>query len=97
MLNLSNEFWKGRRVLLTGHTGFKGTWASIILNNMGAKVYGVSLPDKSKNKLFNETNMSQKIECDQGIDIRNLNALRDFFSICKPRNNNALCRTASCT
>lgn len=84
MLNLSNEFWKGRRVLLTGHTGFKGTWASIILNNMGAKVYGVSLPDKSKNKLFNETNMSQKIECDQGIDIRNLNALRDFFQFVNP-------------
>ena len=37
-----NSFWKDKRVLVTGHTGFKGGWLSLILKNFGAKVYGVS-------------------------------------------------------
>jgi len=38
------KFWKGKRVLLTGHTGFKGTWMTIMLNTLGAEVCGYSLP-----------------------------------------------------
>ena len=38
------EFWKGKNVLLTGHTGFKGTWMSLLLEQLGANVYGYSLP-----------------------------------------------------
>ena len=36
-------FWRGKRVLLTGHTGFKGSWAAIWLTAMGAKVTGLAL------------------------------------------------------
>ncbi len=38
------DFWKGKKVLLTGHTGFKGTWMSLMLNTLGATVCGYSLP-----------------------------------------------------
>ena len=38
------QLWYGKRVLITGHTGFKGTWLSLYLSKLGAKVYGVSLP-----------------------------------------------------
>ena len=39
-----NGFWKGKNILLTGHTGFKGTWMCLLLEQLGAKVYGYSLP-----------------------------------------------------
>lgn len=45
------EFWKGRRVLLTGHSGFKGTWLSLWLARMGAEVTGLSLPPQSSPNL----------------------------------------------
>tara|TARA_Y100000817_G_scaffold294677_1_gene268750 strand:+ start:148 stop:357 length:210 start_codon:yes stop_codon:yes gene_type:complete len=41
------KFWRGKRVFITGHTGFKGSWLTIFLNLLGAKIYGYSLkPDK---------------------------------------------------
>lgn len=38
----NNLFWEGKKVLITGHTGFKGSWLSLYLNNLGAEIYGVS-------------------------------------------------------
>tara|TARA_A100001015_G_scaffold271346_1_gene324838 strand:- start:2128 stop:3150 length:1023 start_codon:yes stop_codon:yes gene_type:complete len=43
---LNKNFWKNKKVLLTGHNGFKGSWMTMILKNLGAKVYGYSLKDK---------------------------------------------------
>lgn len=43
-MKCEDEFWRGKRVLLTGHTGFKGTWMTIMLNALGAEVCGYSLP-----------------------------------------------------
>jgi len=43
-LHFNDKFWKGKRVLLTGHTGFKGAWLTAWLVRMGAKVYGFALP-----------------------------------------------------
>jgi CDP-glucose 4,6-dehydratase len=49
-LKLNSGFWQGRRVLLTGHTGFKGTWLTLMLQRLGAEVIGVSLaPDQVPN------------------------------------------------
>ena len=47
-------FWKGRRVLITGHTGFKGSWLLILLQHFGAEVWGVSLEPISQPNLFHE-------------------------------------------
>lgn len=47
------EFWRGRRVLLTGHTGFKGSWASLLLNALGAEVFGLARSPEHADDLFN--------------------------------------------
>jgi CDP-glucose 4,6-dehydratase len=46
------DFWRGRRVFLTGHTGFKGTWLLLWLASLGAKVTGFSLPPRTRPSLF---------------------------------------------
>ncbi|CAK8724850.1 RfbG [Candidatus Electrothrix laxa] len=46
------NFWNGRRVLITGHTGFKGAWLTLWLSRMGAKVTGISLPPGTSPNLF---------------------------------------------
>lgn len=84
MRNLDLNFWKGRKVLLTGHNGFKGTWASIVLNKLGAKVYGVSLSAESDSSLFIEAKMANKIEKDCNLDIRKLTPLKEFFKSVDP-------------
>lgn len=47
-----DEFWVGKRVLVTGHTGFKGSWLSIYLNELGALVSGFSLPPEQKSSIY---------------------------------------------
>ena len=47
------DFWRGKRVLITGHTGFKGGWLAIWLNRLGAKVIGIGLQPSSNPNLFN--------------------------------------------
>ena len=46
------KFWKNKKVFITGHTGFKGSWMLILLNMLGAKIYGYSLKPNKKS-LFN--------------------------------------------
>jgi len=52
MEKLGLDFWNGKTVFVTGHTGFKGSWLCKILYDSGAKVYGYSLPLSHQNKLF---------------------------------------------
>lgn len=47
------SFWAGKKVLVIGHTGFKGAWLSVLLNRMGAKVHGYALPPESDDDLWN--------------------------------------------
>ncbi|MCB1333505.1 MAG: CDP-glucose 4,6-dehydratase [Roseivivax sp.] len=49
---MTPEFWRGRRVLLTGHTGFKGAWLALWLSRMGAQVTGLSLAPESRPNLW---------------------------------------------
>ncbi len=65
------EFWNGKRVFLTGHTGFKGSWLSIWLNSMGAIVKGFALAPDTSPALFKEANIDDLIESEIG-DIRDL-------------------------
>ena len=50
---VNKKFWNNRKILITGDTGFKGSWLTCILLNLGAKVYGISLKPDDKNKLYN--------------------------------------------
>ncbi len=49
---LNNNFWNKKRILLTGHTGFKGSWIALLLESMGAEVYGVSLQPNTDPSLY---------------------------------------------
>lgn len=62
-------FWKGRRVFLTGHTGFKGAWLALWLSHLGARVTGLSLPPESTPNLFELAHVAKQAESHLG-DIR---------------------------
>jgi CDP-glucose 4,6-dehydratase len=72
--NVNQEFWKNKRVYLTGHTGFKGSWLSLWLQSMGANVKGFSLAPYTIPNLFEEAKVSEGMESEIG-DIRNLEAV----------------------
>ena len=67
---VSPEFWSGKRVLVTGHTGFKGAWLSLWLNSLGAKVTGLSLP-ADEISLFRQARVDEIVDHIEG-DIRDL-------------------------
>lgn len=68
------DFWRGKRVLLTGHTGFKGGWLSLWLRRLNAQVTGVALPPNTTPNLFELARVSEHMESHY-IDIRDANAL----------------------
>ena len=53
------DFWRGKRVLLTGHTGFKGAWLALWLQRLGAQVTGVALPPATEPNLFTLAQLGQ--------------------------------------
>ena len=69
--NVNPEFWKNKKVYLTGHTGFKGSWMSLWLQEMGAVVKGFSLFPYTSPNLFEEAHVSEGMQSEIG-DIRNL-------------------------
>lgn len=69
---MERSFWSGRRVLLTGHTGFKGSWLMFWLQAMGARVTGLSLPPLNNPNLWNALDLS----ADYFVDIRDREAVR---------------------
>ncbi|MDA8905256.1 CDP-glucose 4,6-dehydratase [Candidatus Thioglobus sp.] len=66
---VDKEFWDGKRVFLTGHTGFKGSWLSIWLSHLGASVYGYALLPPSSPSLFNVAKVDNLVKTKIG-DIR---------------------------
>ena len=54
MVIMNKDFWLNKRVLITGHTGFKGSWLLVWLNLLGADVYGLSLSPLNGKSLFKE-------------------------------------------
>jgi CDP-glucose 4,6-dehydratase len=77
----NKKFWKNKRVLITGNTGFKGSWLSIWLDLLGAEISGISLPAITKPNLFTEAKISNLMHTDF-IDIRDnskiLSAIESF-------------------
>jgi CDP-glucose 4,6-dehydratase len=67
---VNRAFWQGKRVLVTGHTGFKGAWASLWLTRLGARVTGFALPPDEPPTLFALTNLASDIDSQFG-DLRN--------------------------
>lgn len=63
---MTPSFWKGKRVFLTGHTGFKGSWLSLWLHGLGAQVKGYALAPATKPSLFELTQLGSLIESEFG-------------------------------
>lgn len=81
---MDNRFWKGKRVLITGHTGFKGGWLSLWLQNMGAEVAGYALPTpEGESSLYALANVEHGMTSIMG-DVRNLDTLNDVFDRHRP-------------
>lgn len=76
------NFWHGKRVLLTGHTGFKGSWLAIWLSGMGAKVTGVSLPPETDPALF--TTAQVDVHDNHFHDIRDADGLAEIVRKAEP-------------
>lgn len=77
------EFYKNKRILLTGHTGFKGTWMSVMLANACAEVIGYSSCSKTETRLIDLCGVKEQLHHVQG-DIRNFEHLLSVFSEFQP-------------
>ena len=78
-----NEFYRGKKVLITGHTGFKGTWMCGVLLNLGADIYGYALNPPTDPSLFEISKMAERIHSYEG-DVRDLEHLKQVFSEVQP-------------
>src|ERR1700733_7762162 len=80
---LDPTFWRGRKVFLTGHTGFKGSWLSLWLNMLGAEVTGYALAPPTEPNLFEQANVAASMRSICG-DIRDFRKLKSELAECVP-------------
>lgn len=83
MDKLFNGIYKNRKVLITGHTGFKGSWLSLLLHQLEAKVYGYALLPPTKPSLYNEAGIDEFVTSEIA-DIRDLETLKNFMQRTEP-------------
>ena len=84
LAQVDSVFWKGKKVFLTGHTGFKGSWLSLWLASMGARVTGYALAPNTTPNLFEVLAIDSLIEKSHIADIRDLASLQKTMSEAKP-------------
>ena len=77
------DFWRKKKVLITGHNGFKGSWLSLFLLELGAEIYGISLKNDDPNSLFNKLGIKKNIN-EKITDIRNFEIIKETISNFSP-------------
>ncbi|MBF0185794.1 MAG: CDP-glucose 4,6-dehydratase [Magnetococcales bacterium] len=80
---VDRQFWRGKRVLLTGHTGFKGSWLSVWLTEMGAELCGLALTAPTVPALFTEAGLAERM-VSLTVDIRDAQAVRQVVQQWQP-------------
>jgi len=80
---MNKNFWKGKRVLVTGHTGFKGAWLMEYLLMLEAEPVGLALAPEDPLNLFDQLNLASRVE-NKFINILNLSEVRNFASEVSP-------------
>lgn len=83
MKNLK-KFFKGKKILITGHTGFKGSWMSLVLYHFGSKVYGYSLKPPTAPNNYSILKIKNSIKESKIGDIRDFNKLNRYINKVKP-------------
>jgi CDP-glucose 4,6-dehydratase len=83
MQQTNPDFWRGKRVLLTGHTGFKGSWLSLWLQSMGATLRGIALPPPTKPALFDVARVAEGMQ-HRIADIRDFTAVQAHMQEFRP-------------
>ena len=83
LVKVDNNFWRDKKVLITGHTGFKGSWLGIWLNHLGANVYGYSLAPPTNPSMFELCKIKEFVET-KIDDVRNRVGLESFINQIKP-------------
>ena len=81
---MNPDFWQGKRVFLTGHTGFKGGWLSLWLQAMGAEVHGYALSPPTQTNLFAVAEVELGMASSVIADIREANKLKRAMQAAKP-------------
>lgn len=84
MIDIFNNFYKGKRILITGHTGFKGSWLSLWLHELGAEVVGVGLNPYSKKDLFVLSGIGGNIKADIRANICDGKKIKEIFTEYQP-------------
>lgn len=79
-----SDFWKDKKVFLTGHTGFKGGWLSLYLQNLGAKIYGFSLAPSTTPNLFTVSDIAKNLAGNYIADIRDAASLENAMIQSQP-------------
>ena len=80
MIDVFNNFCKGKRVLVTGPTGFKGSWLSIWLHELGAEVIGVAKDPFSERDNYVLSGIGVKLKADIRADIRDGEKMKKIFA-----------------
>ena len=83
-MGLNPGFWRGKRVLVTGHTGFKGSWLTTLLNDLGAEVIGISLPPETPKCLYTAARIQELLSAEYFQDIRDESAIENAIRDAKP-------------
>lgn len=78
------EFWRGKRILLTGHTGFKGSWAALWLSRMGAEITGLALPPDNDPNLYSLAAVERDVRS-TFVDVRADRAVTAAVLDCRPQ------------
>lgn len=83
-IDIFNNFYRGKRVLVTGHTGFKGSWLSIWLHELGAEVIGIGLDPFTERDNYVLSGIGKRIKADIRADIRDGQRMKEIFNEYQP-------------
>lgn len=81
---MTPDFWRGKRVFLTGHTGFKGSWLSLWLSELGAQIHGLALDPPTEPSLFDRARVRDRLDSHVIADVRDLDAVTRAMRAARP-------------